>query len=161
MRPVDILDTSIEFLKGVGPVRAEILRSELGIFTFNHLLHHFPFRYVDKSKFYKISEINSDSLYVQLKGKIIHFQKVGKLRSERLVAILQDESGEIELVWFKGIKWVLEKLRLNEEYVVFGKPSVFKNHLRILSWLRHESVSGRSAFSRRRKTICSSSIGSR
>lgn len=127
MRPVDILDTSIEFLKGVGPARAEILRSELGIFTFNHLLHHFPFRYVDKSKFYKISEINSDSLYVQLKGKIIHFQKVGKLRSERLVAILQDESGETELVWFKGVKWVVEKLRLNEEYIVFGKPSLFNN----------------------------------
>jgi ATP-dependent DNA helicase RecG len=127
MRPVDILDTSIEFLKGVGPARAEILRSELGIFTFNHLLHHFPFRYVDRSKFYKINEISSDALYVQLKGKIIHFQKVGKLRSERLVAILKDDTGEIELVWFKGIKWVIEKLRPNEEYVVFGKPSLFNN----------------------------------
>ena len=78
MRPVDILDTSIEFLEGVGPARADVLKKELGIFTFNHLLHHFPFRYVDKSKFYKINEINSDSLYVQLKGKIIHLQTLGK-----------------------------------------------------------------------------------
>ncbi len=127
MRPVDILDTPIEFLKGVGPARADVLKKELGIFTFNHLLHHFPFRYVDKSKFYKINEINSDSLYVQLKGKIIHLQTLGKHRSERLVAILQDDTGETELVWFKGIKWVIEKLKLNEEYVVFGKPSLFND----------------------------------
>ncbi len=80
MRPADILDTPIEFLKGVGPARAEVLKKELGIFTFNDLLHYFPFRYVDKSKFYKINEISSDALYVQLKGKIIHLQKVGKLK---------------------------------------------------------------------------------
>lgn len=127
MRPVDILDTPIEFLKGVGPSRADLLKKELGVFTFYQLLHHFPFRYVDRSKFYKISEISSDALYVQLKGKIIHIQKIGKLRSERLVAILQDDSGETELVWFKGVKWMIEKLRLNEEYVVFGKPTLFNN----------------------------------
>lgn len=127
MRPVDILDTPIEFLKGVGPARADLLKKELGIFTFNHLLHHFPFRYVDKSKFYKISEISSDSMYVQLKGRIIHYQKIGKLRSERLVATLQDETGETELVWFKGVKWMIEKLKLNEEYIVFGKPTLFNN----------------------------------
>lgn len=127
MKPVDILDTSIEYLKGVGPARAEVLKKELGIFTFNNLLHHFPFRYVDKSKFYKISEINSDALYVQIKGKIIQLQKIGKPRSERLVAILQDDTGETELVWFKGVKWIIEKLKLNEEYVVFGKPAIFNN----------------------------------
>jgi ATP-dependent DNA helicase RecG len=127
MRSVDILDTPVEFLKGVGPARAEALKKELGISTFNHLLHHFPFRYVDRSKFYHINDINSDALYVQLKGKIIQFQKIGKLRSERLVAILSDETGEIELVWFKGIKWVIEKLKLNEEYVVYGKPTLFNN----------------------------------
>jgi len=127
MRPVDLLDTQIEFLKGVGPARADALKRELGIFTFNQLLHHFPFRYVDRSKFYKINEITSDALYVQLKGKIIHLQKAGKPRSERLVAILQDDSGETELVWFKGAKWIEAKLKINEEYVVFGKPAIFNN----------------------------------
>jgi ATP-dependent DNA helicase RecG len=127
MRSVDILDTPIEFLKGVGPARAEVLKKELGIYTFYNLIHHFPFRYVDKSKFYKIHEINSDSLYFQIKGKIISLQTIGKHRSERLVAILQDDTGQTELVWFKGIKWVLEKLKINEEYVVFGKPALFNN----------------------------------
>jgi ATP-dependent DNA helicase RecG len=127
MRSVELLDTPIEFLKGVGPARADVLKKELGIFTFNHLLHHFPFRYVDRSKFYKINEINSDTLYVQLKGKIIQLQKIGKPRSERLIAILQDETGETELVWFKGVKWIIDKLKLNEEYVVFGKPALFNN----------------------------------
>jgi ATP-dependent DNA helicase RecG len=127
MKPVDILETSIEYLKGVGPARAAVLKKELGIFTFNNLLHHFPFRYVDRSKFYKISEINSDALYVQLKGKIIHFQKIGKPRSERLIAILQDDTGETELVWFKGIKWIIDKIILNDEYIVFGKPAIFNN----------------------------------
>ncbi len=127
MRTVELLDTPIEFLKGVGPLRADVLKKEAGIFTFNQLLHHFPFRYVDKSKFYKISEINSDGLYVQIKGKIINMQKIGNRRSERLVAILRDETGETELVWFRGIKWLVEKLKINEEYVVFGKPSVFNN----------------------------------
>ncbi len=128
MRSVELLDTPIEFLKGVGPARADVLKKELGIFTFNHLLHHFPFRYVDRSKFYKINEINSDALICSdSKGRIIHLQKIGKPRSERLVAILQDETGETELVWFKGIKWIIEKLKLNEEYVVFGKPALFNN----------------------------------
>jgi len=127
MKPVDILETSIEYLKGVGPARAAVLKKELGIFTFNNLLHYFPFRYADRSKFNKISEINSDALYIQLKGKIIHLQKIGKSRSERLIAILQDDTGETELVWFKGIKWIIDKIKLNDEYIVFGKPAIFNN----------------------------------
>ncbi|MBM3434825.1 MAG: ATP-dependent DNA helicase RecG [Bacteroidetes bacterium] len=125
MKLADLLDTPVEYLKGVGPVRAEVLRKELGIFTFGQLLYHFPFRYIDRSKFYKIGEIQSDSVYVQVKGRIVQIQKAGKPRSERLVAILQDDSGETELVWFKGIKWTADKLKLNEEYIVFGKPSLF------------------------------------
>jgi ATP-dependent DNA helicase RecG len=125
MKPADILETPIEYLKGVGPARADVLKKELGIFTFNHLLYHFPFRYVDRSKFYKISEVNSEHLYVQIKGRITHVRKEGKPGSERLIAVLQDGTGETDLVWFKGIKWILDKIKLNEEYVVFGKPSVF------------------------------------
>ncbi len=127
MKATNVLDTPIEYLKGVGPTRAEVLKKEMNIFTFYHLLHHFPFRYVDRSKFYKISEINSDATYVQIKGKIIRIQKIGKPRSERLVAVMQDDTGETELVWFKGIKWVVEKLKVDEEYVVFGKPTLFNN----------------------------------
>ena len=78
MKPVNILDTSIEYLKGVGPVRADLLKKELNIFTFNHLLNYFPFRYVDRSKFFKVQDINSDASYFQLKGKIKNIQKVGK-----------------------------------------------------------------------------------
>lgn len=125
MKPADLLDTPVEYLKGVGPVRAEVLKKELGIFTFGQLLYHFPFRYIDRSKFYKIGEIQSDSAYVQLKGRIVRIQKAGKTHSERLIAVLEDDTGETELVWFKGIKWIVDKLKLNEEYIVFGKPSVF------------------------------------
>ncbi len=127
MKATDILDTPIEYLKGVGPARAEVLKKELSIFTFYHLLYHFPFRYVDRSKFYPIREIQSDTSYVQIKGKITRLQKTGKLRSERLIATFQDETGETELVWFKGIKWILDKLKSGEEYVVFGKPTLFNN----------------------------------
>ena len=125
------LDTSIEYLKGVGPARADVLKKELNIFTFNGLLTYYPFRYVDRSKFFKINEINSDQPFVQIKGKISHMQMLGKNRASRLVAILSDETGDIELVWFKGIKWIKDKIISNEEYIVFGKPSMFGNKYNI------------------------------
>lgn len=121
----DLLSTSIEFLKGVGPARAELLKKELGIFTFNDLLHYFPFRYVDRSKFTKVSEINSESTYVQVKGRITELKTVGEGRGKRLTGFLQDDSGSIELVWFQGIKWVIQKISPNLDYVIFGKPSYF------------------------------------
>ncbi|MCB2219598.1 MAG: ATP-dependent DNA helicase RecG [Bacteroidetes bacterium] len=122
---VDILDTPIEYLKGVGPARADVLKKELGIFTFNHLLTYYPFRYVDRSKFYSIREIHDDLTYIQIKGTLLNIQKIGKPRSQRLVAMLRDDTGVIELVWFKGIKWIEKKLEPGTEYVVFGKPSLF------------------------------------
>lgn len=121
----DFLNNSIEYLKGVGPKRAELLKTELGIFTFNDLLNYFPFRYVDRSKFSKISEIESDSVFIQVKGKISGLTTVGEGGAKRLVADLRDDSGEIELVWFKGQKWVQEKIKPNVEYIVFGKPNYF------------------------------------
>ena len=126
-RNVDILETPIEYLKGVGPARADVLKKELGIFNFNHLLTYYPFRYIDRSKFYKIREINDDSTYIQIKGTILNIQKIGKPRSQRLVAMFRDESGITELVWFKGIKWIEQKLTPGAEYVVFGKPNLFNN----------------------------------
>jgi ATP-dependent DNA helicase RecG len=121
----EFLLTPIEFLKGVGPKRAELLKTELGIFFFDDMLNYFPFRYVDRSKFSKVSEINTDQNFFQLKGKISHVQTVGEGRGKRLTAYLSDSSGHIELVWFQGIKWVLEKIQPGVEYIVFGKPTYF------------------------------------
>ena len=106
------LFNSIEYLKCVGPKRAELLRKELGIYTFGDLLHYFPFRYVDKTKFYKTSEINSDLPYVQLIGHINNLQEVGAKHSKRLTAKFQDENGAIELVWFKGTKWIKDSIKV-------------------------------------------------
>jgi len=131
MRTVDILDTSIEYLKGVGPARADVLKKEVGIFNFNDLLNYFPFRYVDRSKYYKIKDINSDSTYIQISGKLSGIQLMGKPRSERLIAYLQDDTGTIELVWFKGAKWMIKKLTPHEEYIVFGKPTLFNGKFNI------------------------------
>ncbi len=125
------LDTKIEFLKGVGPKRAEILRKELGIATFGQLLVYYPFRYIDKSKVYSIAEINSEEAYIQLKGKITTLQTLGERRGKRLVATLRDETGEIELIWFKGIKWLASSVVIGQEYIVYGKPSKYRNKYNI------------------------------
>ena len=128
---VNFFETPIEYLKGVGPKRGESLKKELNIFTFGDLLSTYPYRYVDKSIFYKIREIKSDNVYVQTKGTIKNIQQIGSQRSARLVATLSDETGSIELVWFKGIKWLLNKFKAGEEYIVFGKPNIFNNKLSI------------------------------
>ncbi|RLD82893.1 MAG: ATP-dependent DNA helicase RecG [Bacteroidetes bacterium] len=127
----NILDTSIEYLKGVGPKRAAMLKKEIGVLTFDDLLQYYPFRYIDKSKIHSVSEIRSDMAYVQLKGSISNVKKLGKPRSQRLSAILNDDTGSIELVWFKGIKWLEGKFKPGVEYIVFGKPSLFNNKYNI------------------------------
>jgi len=119
------LHKEIEFLKGVGPVRAEILQKELGIFTWGHLLMHYPFRYVDKSKFYSVSEVTEETQYIQLKGIIQNFRILGEKRSRRLVADFKDDTGSMELVWFQKPDWVLKSLKENVEYIVYGKPKQF------------------------------------
>ena len=129
---MDLLSTPIDFLKGVGPARADILKSELQIFTYKDLLYYFPFRYVDKSKIFKISELSSDLPFIQIKGRIIKFEEIGKSRSKRLVAHLEDDTGIIKLIWFKGIRWIKGTLKLNIEYLVFGKPSSFKHSFNIV-----------------------------
>jgi ATP-dependent DNA helicase RecG len=122
----EFLSSDIKFLKGLGPVRAEILNKELGLFTFEDLLHHFPFRYVDRSKFYKIREIDHESSYIQLKGKIIRLQELGDKRSRRLLATFSDGEQQLELLWFKGIKWIKSNIKIGEEIVIFGKPSFYR-----------------------------------
>ena len=126
------LSTSIEYLKGVGPKRAEILKKELRIFTYDHLLTHFPFRYIDRSKVHKISEVKSDESYVQLKGKISNVKEAGTKGGKRLIAYLQDESGVMELIWFKGAKWIKPKLIIGKEFIVFGKPSQFNSSFNLV-----------------------------
>lgn len=128
----NFFDTPIEYLKGVGPERADILKKELQIFTFADLLQHYPFRYVDRSKFYKVREVNADLPYIQLKGTITQFETVGAKQGQRLIGYFQDETGEMELVWFKGIKWITKSLKTNTEYIVFGKPTVFGKKINIV-----------------------------
>lgn len=128
----DYFETSIEYLKGVGPKRAEILQKELGIFRFRDLLYYFPFRYVDRSRFYKISEIAPDLPYIQLKGTLASLEVIpGKGRNARMRAILRDDSGSVELVWFSGVKWIKDTLQLNTEYIVFGRPGFFNGKINI------------------------------
>ncbi len=119
------LDTPIGYLKGIGPQRAEVLQNELFIFTYKDLLTHYPFRYVDRSQFHSIKDINEDSAYYQLRGYIIEIDFVGEKRTKRLVAKFKDSSGIIELVWFQGAKWMAEKLKSNSEYIVYGKATAF------------------------------------
>jgi ATP-dependent DNA helicase RecG len=125
------LQNSIEYLKGVGPNKAEVLQKELQIFSWEDLLKHFPFRYIDKSKFYTISEVTEDGAYIQIKGKITGFQMLGPPRRQRLVGKFVDETGEIDLVWFKAAEWIMKSLKLGVEYVVYGKPAKFGRNFNI------------------------------
>jgi len=127
----DFLKTPIEFLKGVGASRAEMLRKELGIFTFNDLLFHFPFRHVDRSKIYTCKEIEGELTFIQLKGVISNMKVTGTKRSQRLIADFRDSSGKIELIWFQGIKWIMESIKPGKEYLVFGKPAMFQGQYNI------------------------------
>lgn len=122
---MSFFDTSIEFLKGVGPQRAALLQKELKIHTFGDLLQHYPFRYEDRTKFYKVREVNEEMPYVQIIGKISSMQMAGTGFKKRLVGQFTDETGTMELVWFQAIPWVLQKIKPGIEYVVFGKPNRF------------------------------------
>ena len=127
----NFFQTPIEYLKGVGPKRADILRKELNIHTFEDLLLYYPYRYIDRSKFFKVNEIASDAAYIQLRGFITNVEIIGEKRGRRLRAQFKDESGSIELIWFQGIKWIQDKFKPNTEYIVFGKPSRFNNKYNI------------------------------
>ena len=128
----EFLDQDIKFLPGVGPQRAELLKKELKIFTFNDLLYYFPYKYIDRTKFYKVSEASSNLTYIQLKGKIVRFETSGEGARQRLIAHFRDESGVMELLWFQGVKWVKENIKPNVEYILFGKPTVFAGKVNIV-----------------------------
>jgi len=121
----NFLQTPIAYLKGVGPNRADILKAELGIETYRDLLHLFPNRYLDRTSYYKINQLQPSGADVQVVGKIIHLKMVEQKRGKRLVATFVDETGQMELVWFRGHKWIKESLKINEPYVVFGRVSQY------------------------------------
>ena len=121
----NILQTPIDYLKGVGPNRAELLRKELGIHTYQDLINFFPNRYLDKTRIYKIRELQQNSSEVQVTGKIVHIKTVEQKRGKRLVAEFIDETGRMELVWFRGHKWIRANVKLNAPYVIFGKTNWF------------------------------------
>ncbi|CAD5267566.1 MULTISPECIES: ATP-dependent DNA helicase RecG [unclassified Imperialibacter] len=124
-------ETRIEFLKGVGPQRAELLNKELSIFTYGDLLQHYPFRYEDRTTFHKIRDIRDEESFVQVMGKIRSMETIGIGGKKRLVAHFYDETGEMELVWFQGAAWISKKLRVNTPYLVYGKPSAFGSKFNI------------------------------
>ncbi len=123
------LSTPVLYLKGVGPAKAELFEKELGIKTVQDLLYYFPFRYIDRTKFHLISELQGDLTYVQVKGVLGPFEFVGNGKFKRLKSTLSDHTGSIPLVWFQGHKWILEQYKPGESYVIFGKPSEFGNKL--------------------------------
>ncbi len=119
------LSNPIEYLKGVGPQKGDLLKKELSIFSYDDLLRYYPYRYIDRTKFYKVAEIESDLQYIQLKGTLTNLSMVGQGRAHRLVGGIKDETGTIELVWFQGAQWVAKALKVGQEYIVFGKPNAF------------------------------------
>ncbi len=118
---MNTLQTPIDYLKGVGPNRAELLKKELGIYTYQDLLNFFPNRYLDKTTYYSINKLQRNDSEVQIVGKITHIKMVEQQRGKRLVATFQDDTGKMELVWFKGHQWIKNQLKLNVPYVIFGK----------------------------------------
>ncbi len=127
----NFLITPIEYLKGVGPQKAELLRKEIGIYSFKDLLEYYPYRYVDRSRFHKVNELLEVNGFAQLKGRIVAIQEVGSPRNKRLTAKFQDETGMIDLVWFKGARWIKSTLKVNQEIQIYGKPTQYKGRWNI------------------------------
>lgn len=127
----DFLSRSIEYAKGVGPARGELLNKELNVFTFKDILSHYPYRYIDRSSFSSVKDISEEGLYVQLVGKIISIQFHGDKKRTRMVALFADKTGTVELVWFRGIKWISDKVQSGSEYVIFGRVTSFNKRFNI------------------------------
>ncbi|MDR3047353.1 MAG: ATP-dependent DNA helicase RecG [Bacteroidales bacterium] len=127
----DLLETPIDYLKGVGPKKAELFRQDFNVYTYDDLLHYYPYRHVDKSKIYKISELSEEGTFIQFKGIIRNYSIVGQQRGKRLVATFVDDSGSLELVWFNSIKWIEDLLKQKRDYIIFGKPTRFNGRWNI------------------------------
>ena len=127
----NFLNTSIDYLKGVGPNRSDILKKEFQIFTYNDLLNFFPFRYIDRTKFYKISEIQKSNADVQIIGRFTEIYYFKNIKSNRLIGTFNDGNQIIEIVWFKATKWIEKSIKLNTDYVLYGKPNWYLNKFSI------------------------------
>lgn len=127
----DLSIRDIKYLQGVGPQRAAILNKELQIYSLRDLLYYFPYKYVDRSRLYYIHEIDGNMPYIQLKGEVLSFETIGEGRQRRLVGHFSDGTGIVDLVWFQGLKYVMGKYKAHEEYIVFGKPTVFNGRINI------------------------------
>jgi ATP-dependent DNA helicase RecG len=126
-----VLDTPVEFLKGVGASRADVLKKDLSLFTYQDMLSHYPFRYIDRTKYFKINQINPDSQYIQIIGRVISKKVIGDKRAKRIIAVFKDETGIMELVWFQSLKWVDDNITVGTAYVAFGKPTIFNGSFSI------------------------------
>ena len=127
----DLTTRDIKYLAGVGPQRASLMNKELNIFSLQDLLYYFPYKYVDRSKVYQICEIDGNMPYIQLKGRILSFETIGEGRQRRLIAHFSDGTGVVDLVWFQGIKFIVGKYKVQQEYIVFGKPTVFNGRINL------------------------------
>lgn len=127
----DLAQRDIKYLPGVGPARAALLENELQIRSFQDLIQYYPYKYIDRSRIFRISEIDGNMPYIQLRGRIVNMELIGEGRGKRLVAHFSDGSGMADLVWFQGIKYAQDKYRPNEDYIVFGKPTVFGGRINI------------------------------
>ncbi|WP_277639728.1 ATP-dependent DNA helicase RecG [Bacteroides graminisolvens] len=127
----DLNTRDIKYLAGVGPQRASLMNKELNIFSLQDLLYYFPYKYVDRSKVYQIREIDGNMPYIQLKGRILSFETIGEGRQRRLIAHFSDGTGVVDLVWFQGIKFIVGKYKVQQEYIVFGKPTVFNGRINL------------------------------
>ncbi|MDD3210410.1 ATP-dependent DNA helicase RecG [Bacteroides graminisolvens] len=127
----DLTTRDIKYLAGVGPQRASLMNKELNIFSLQDLLYYFPYKYVDRSKVYQIREIDGNMPYIQLKGRILSFETIGEGRQRRLIAHFSDGAGVVDLVWFQGIKFIVGKYKVQQEYIVFGKPTVFNGRINL------------------------------
>ncbi|HOZ29456.1 MAG TPA: ATP-dependent DNA helicase RecG [Bacteroidales bacterium] len=130
---MSLLKSELKYLPGVGPKRAQLLKDELGLETWEDLLFYFPYRYIDRSKFYKIEELNKELPYIQIKGQFTHFElsSIGR-SSKKLTGYFTDETGVVEIVWFQGIKWIKDSINRNTEYIIFGKPKLFGSKINIV-----------------------------
>jgi ATP-dependent DNA helicase RecG len=129
---MNINDRSIVYLTGVGPKKAEILKKEANIASYEDLLYYFPYKYVDRSRFYTVNEIDGNMPYIQLRGRIMLFDTAGEGKNRRLIGKFTDGTGTIDLVWFKGLKYVTDKYKIGQEYIIFGKPTEFAHTYNIV-----------------------------
>lgn len=128
---MDLSTQDIKYIPGVGPKKSEILKNEIGVVSWEDILYYFPYKYIDRSRIFKIREIDGNMPYIQLKGKIHHFETIGEGRARRITALFYDDTGSIELVWFKSLKMIPNLYKVATEYILFGKPTLFGSKLNI------------------------------